>query len=47
MSKDKKREWCCPYCGKTYKTESQICPECRRVMRLDNGQSKKVVYMEG
>lgn len=37
----KARKWYCPYCGKTYKAESQICPSCRHVMRLDDGMSKK------
>lgn len=42
----KARIWFCPVCNKTYKTESQICPACRRVMILSEGGKKKQLMVE-
>lgn len=45
--KDKKKEYKCLYCNKIYKTESQICPKCHRVMvPLNEKNEKKTILME-
>lgn len=47
MTKKNEKNWRCLHCEKTYKTSSQICPKCHRVMVLETNSNKKSGIMLG